>query len=756
MAPMSPIDEMTLATAARPRQAQAAVQASWNGDNPEEHSTSNPSVALPNGMDCLVCSPHQEWGGVLSDEPTEEPSVAKPDAIKEAALSYARMGWSLLPVAPAGKVPALKGWPEKASSDPKVISQWFNFNSSYNIGMATGEKSDNIVVIDLDVKPDRDINGLEVARCWQMSHGRWPKTVTARTGGGGKHYYFRIPHPVRNSVNDKIGVDVRGTGGQAILPPSVHPSGGVYAWENAPWDCTVADANDSVLMFIEHMATDEGKAVWFEKDEVLEGSRDNELFTACSSWQSRGLSDEVILEKAFAYNARAFKPPLSEEDVAKKVDNVTTRYEKGDSGIRNAGSHVFDHSRFAERMLNEKHMCFIDGAPAVWDGSCYRMGWREVEKAMIDINKSIKSNNGSEVTKYLSLTAPQVPAADERYIAFLNGVLDLADMTLQPMRPDLRIPNVIPHRWNPDARTDTVLRFLNDVSQGDADTMNNLMETIGLCMYRGTELGVCLVLKGEGSNGKSTYISLLHAVLGADNVITLDMKTIGERFQTVPLIGKLANLGDDISNETIRGSCIAIIKKIVTGEHISAEYKGGETVSFRPYATLVFSCNDMPELRDSSHGMLRRIHPVPFTAKFNATSPGFDLNMSKKLATEEACEAAIVLGVEALRGCIERKGLTPNRESRKLLYDIKLENDSVLCWAVEERGFGSSDQAAIVGRLIPEERAAYENWCDRSGIDPASAKMFAQRMNALFGTASKSATREFANGRKSVRVFGSR
>lgn len=756
MAPMSPIDEMTLATAARPRQAQAAVQASWNGDNPEEHSTSNPSVALPNGMDCLVCSPHQEWGGVLSDEPTEEPSVAKPNTINEAALSYARMGWALLPVASGSKVPALCDWPNLATFDLETVDRWFADYPACNIGMATGEKSGNVIVIDLDVKSEQGIDGTEVALDWQMEHGLWPETATACTGGGGRHYFFRVPSSIPGSVNRELGVDIRGTGSQVVLPPSVHPNGKEYFWDIDPLDCKVADANDSVLSFIEQVTPDKGKAVWFEKDEVLEGGRDDELFKACASWQSRGLSDDAILEKARRYNARAFEPPLSDEDVIRKVNNVTTRYGKGEGGNQDYGTHSFNHARFGQRLLSEKHMCFIDGAPAVWDGSCYRMGWWEVEKAMIDISESIKSNNRNEVMKYLNLTAPRVPAAEERYIAFLNGVLDLTDMTLRPMRPDLRIPNVIPHRWNPNACTDTVLRFLNDVSQGDEDTMSNLMEAIGLCMYRGTELGVYLVLKGEGSNGKSTYINLLHAVLGADNVTTLDMKTIGDKFQTVPLMGKLANLGDDISNETIRGSCTAIIKKIVTGEYVSAEYKGGETVSFRPYATLVFSCNDMPELGDSSHGMLRRIHPVPFVAKFSAASPGFDLNMSKKLTTEEACEAAIVLGVEALRGCIERKGLTPNRESRRMLHDIKLENDSVFCWAVEERGYGSSDQAAIVGRPIPEERADYENWCDRSGIDPASAKMFAQRMNALFGTASKSATREFANGRKSVRVFGSR
>ena len=70
---------------------------------------------------------------------------------------------------------------------------------------------------------------------------------------------------------------------------------------------------------------------------------------------------------------------------------------------------------------------------------------------MIDQMHAIKQNQRREVMSYLQIRAPHEEMADARYIAFANGVLDLETGLLQPNTPDLLIPNVIPHNWNPEA-----------------------------------------------------------------------------------------------------------------------------------------------------------------------------------------------------------------------------------------------------------------------------------------------------------------
>lgn len=60
-------------------------------------------------------------------------------------------------------------------------------------------------------------------------------TPTVRTGGGRLQMYFRHAPGLRNRVGVVPGVDVRTTGGQVVLPGSVHPkTGRTYEWILGP------------------------------------------------------------------------------------------------------------------------------------------------------------------------------------------------------------------------------------------------------------------------------------------------------------------------------------------------------------------------------------------------------------------------------------------------------------------------------------------------------------------------------------------
>lgn len=68
-------------------------------------------------------------------------------------------------------------------------------------------------------------------------------------------------------------------------------------------------------------------------------------------------------------------------------------------------------------------------------------------------------------------------------------------------------------------------------------------------------------------------MDVLNRILGDENISALDLKELGDRFNTSMMFGKLANIGDDIGDDFLQGSQVSIFKKIVTGNRIKAERK---------------------------------------------------------------------------------------------------------------------------------------------------------------------------------------
>jgi hypothetical protein len=164
--------------------------------------------------------PEPDQGGG-STRPTNESNAGNssesPAALRIAeAIAAHDRGWWL--VALRGKVPQRKGWTNAARATHEQVEAWATHD---NVGVRCGESG--LVVIDDDTADHSAAATLAL-----------PPTWTARTGSGGLHHYFRAPagDEIKNSVGLlATKVDVRGVGGQCVLPGGVHPeTGESYRW----------------------------------------------------------------------------------------------------------------------------------------------------------------------------------------------------------------------------------------------------------------------------------------------------------------------------------------------------------------------------------------------------------------------------------------------------------------------------------------------------------------------------------------------
>lgn len=205
-------------------------------------------------------------------------------------------------------------------------------------------------------------------------------------------------------------------------------------------------------------------------------------------------------------------------------------------------------------------------------------------------------------------------------------------------------------------------------------------ECIGYCFYRRNELGKAFILTGDKSNGKSTFLDCVKAILGDENISALDLKELGDRFSTSMMFGKLANIGDDIGDDFLQGSQVAMFKKVVTGNRIKAERKGQDPFEFNPYIKMLFSANDIPRMKDKTGAVLRRLVIIPFNAQFSKNDPDYDPYIKYKLICQESLEYLIALGMQGLKRVLTNQEFTKSEKVDKQVKDYEEENNPIIAF----------------------------------------------------------------------------
>jgi hypothetical protein len=245
------------------------------------------------------------------------------------------------------KAPLISKWTtEPLRTEQQVREQWGKYakwGKTPNIGIVTGQICGGYIVIDLDNKPEKGVNGYEELKRWQRETGLIlpEETWTAITGSGGYHLWFHTDRAMRGYVNDDIGIDLRADGNQVVVPPSMHRSGNRYQWEIAPKDCKCAEADEAVYRFIEaYRPTDaEYRQSTFRGEggdrEMLlpkvipSGGRHDPLISLIGTLNKLGVSDHGIETLIRIENETKCKPPLTEQELQREIFPAIYRWEKG-------------------------------------------------------------------------------------------------------------------------------------------------------------------------------------------------------------------------------------------------------------------------------------------------------------------------------------------------------------------------------------------------------------------------------------------
>lgn len=318
-----------------------------------------------------------------------------------------------------------------------------------------------------------------------------------------------------------------------------------------------------------------------------------------------------------------------------------------------------------------------------------------------------------------------------------NGLLDIRDMSFNEHTPSYLSTVQLNVEYNPQVDCPQFKKFLNEVL--DCKLIPLVQEIVGYLLTTNTASQKAFVFWGPARTGKSTLLWVVeYLLLGKKNVSNIPWQEIGDKFKTAELLGKLANVFSDLPSKSIDDTGIF---KVVTGEdYLMAEKKNKNPFKFKPFARLVFSCNELPRnYVDRTEGFYRRLIIVPFSRQIEKSK--IDKSLKYKFQREK--EGILNWALEGLKRLYENNfEFSENELTDGVKKEYKRENNNVISF-VEE--CCEIDSLFSCSRI--EIYEAYKEFCVEAGLKTLSQIKFNKELEGNFNiTRSRSGKLRSWNG----------
>lgn len=617
---------------------------------------------------------------------------------------------------------------EKQPLNAAVLKTPLQLEQLYNEPNILAILRPDVVMVDFDTAED--------AQAFQKILDTCHMTVPSMQTTKGRHYYFAARPEVcdRSYTHAQLACGVLADfklGARNGLD-LIKYQGQFRQWSNQneplkplPRFCTPTITNNKSFSFAA----------------IGEGTRNSELFKHVGRLKRAGFTQEEANSLLNIVNRCVLPVPVEDREI-----NTIARPEAFNNAMNElpgtGRAPKIDYLLEAESILAKEKIITRNGVPFIREQGYKYVMLNDLAFARLVLEycpEATSMNSRKEIMNAVMVLAPEAEdkadIKNPHLMAFSNGIVNLNTGSILPEGEDTGKTYFfaqVPHDF-PTAPPSCPLaeKFLFEVACGDADTVRLLLETIGACLYRKAVLRGVFILVGDTVNGKSTFLKWLNFILGPDNVSNLKLHDLNKQFMTINLLGKLANLGDDIGDGYIKDS--DIIKNVATSDTIVADIKHRTPIVFSPYATQVFTSNFLPRISDPTGAVQNRLVIVPFNAKF--TTP--NLNMLEELCTEDAAQWALYWGALYFSEAVKRKSYTLPAASREAAKEYAESNNPILMFIREQY----DEPEELDGKSVKEVYDLFVEFCRSETISPFGRLTFTRRLVVMVENIKKSRRR---------------
>ena len=558
------------------------------------------------------------------------------------------------------------------TTNPKALVRkgWDHEPTNRNISsdrlFAVIQEGQNLV-IDID---DISLNGL--------LENYLNKTLVTKTGNGGRHYYFKDKSRVEKYTikstplykNGKHVGDIKADMsyvigyGRSYKDPKDHK---IKSYDKISSVDQILELDVyEILKILTNAGITKTKSSDRKIDSTINtqltnglvvGERNNELFKTSCDFLEKNISKENVRVMLIEIN-NASPKPLPESEIDSVLNSADKRITNKKQQEKLSSKEIVEF--VAKQIMEEKEFVTISRTNEIltWDGKIYSQAnavayiKSKTEQLVYDNTEHISNE---VVNKIKRRTYKDIEEFDinPNEITTLDGVLNLETLAVTPHSPDNLNLILVPLAYSEPKFPIIDKTIFEDIEKNLENTLfwkfitssftvkeklqekkrETVLEILASIFIKHQIDQRGFIFLGRGDNGKSVFIEYLQMMLGKENYSNETLHDLStDRFASASLLGKLLNCFSDIeSNELDR---VGILKAILAGEWISAQFKNGQKFKFNPFCKMVFSCNRFPRVSDNTESFFRRWIIVKWERSFEG-DPQRDEKLVEKLSSNQ-------------------------------------------------------------------------------------------------------------------------
>lgn len=236
---------------------------------------------------------------------------------------------------------------------------------------------------------------------------------------------------------------------------------------------------------------------------------------------------------------------------------------------------------------------------------------------------AIKSEKNSQVKAVIELAKSEETIAvssdeldrDLWLFNVWNGTIDLRSGRLMPHSINNLITKISPVEFDETAQCPRWIEFLNQIFNNDQELIEYIQKAVGYSMTGDTREQCLFFFYGHGSNGKSTFVETIQALMGNYAKQVSNETLMVKKNEGVPNdIAMLKGSRMVATSETDEGKRLneSLIKQLTGGDMVSARFLHQEWFEFKPTFKIWILGNHKPNIRGDDNGIWRRIRLIPF------------------------------------------------------------------------------------------------------------------------------------------------